>query len=165
MAARAQAGILSVMAVLGWSSAHAQCSISDVQWLTGEWHHHDAKRTITERWQTISSNELVELAWNVDSSGAVGVVALSTIVGARGMVVLRERHFDALLAHASEERDSPIWFVATVCKPDLIQFEGQQKWKGGKVTFRRAGDFLTVTGIVRDNGESGHYENVFTKGK
>jgi hypothetical protein len=91
------------------------------------------------------------------------VVQIASITDGQGPLALRQRNFDAAMTHASEERDDPITFSASSCGPRTITFDGVGKWTGGHTTYSRDGETLTVEGIVRDNGQHGHYKVVFKK--
>jgi hypothetical protein len=162
MAAKAQAAVLGLALVLAAAAAQAaDCPVSSLGWIVGAWQFRNETRVVKEHWSATSSGQLMGLTWSEIGRG--DAVKLATIVNENGKLILRERHFDMALTHASEDRDKPIVFAASSCGPGFVTFEGQGEWAGGRVTFRHVGDTLDLSGDVHDKGAPGHYHTIFTR--
>jgi hypothetical protein len=149
--------------VATFSTAAAACSLSDLDWMVGNWKRPVSRGYIYERWVMASPTDLIGFSW-APSQFIPGVVVRVAAISAEGdKLVLRQRHFDGALAHGAEDVEEPVAFAATSCGPASITFKGLGKWAGGSVIYRRAGATLTVEGEIRDNGAGGHYAGVLTK--
>jgi len=141
----------------------ATCSLSGLGWMVADWRGAAVDANTHERWVLAPSGGVIGFTWGVNKIRHGDIVRLTAISAEQDGLVLRERHLDGALVHASEGVDDPVTFVATSCGPASITFEGRGRWAGGRVTYRRAGATLAVEGEVRDNGPAGHYQMILTK--
>jgi hypothetical protein len=163
MAARGQAVVWVMACLLAPSAALAQCSLKDLNWLTGAWHVRIKSREIQEHWAAAPSGQLMGLSWNTNFSGGDNVVAVQTIFQRGKDLLLQQRFFDSELSHARDPLDAPISFTASSCHSGFVEFRGAQKWADWRVEYKRVGDTLAVEGIAGHNNGLGHFQEMFAK--
>jgi uncharacterized protein DUF6265 len=149
----------TVLLALALSSpAVAQCGAKDAAFLAGTWQARDDNDVTEERWALLPSGQLMGSSWSMHPSRPGGFAEAETIVDEGGALTLRLRHFDLPLAHAREETDAPMVFVASSCSSDAIAFDGQGDRTGEHIAYRRDGDKLTFVGDFLHAGKPVHVE-------
>lgn len=154
MAAKAQALGLTIGAIFFSTAACAACSVSDLQWMLGSWVRVDDKGALHEHWEAGAAGELLGFVWGPNHVHPGDVIELAAIEPEGEKLVLRKRHFDGILAAAS---DDPITYISRSCSPQSVTFEGIGKWLGADVTYRLEGNIMVMEGDAHDNGRPGHF--------
>jgi hypothetical protein len=68
---------------------------------------------------------------------------------------LRARGFDGSLAHFTADGSAPITQILKSCGPNFVAFEGIEQSSGERISYKRDGKMLNVTGDVTP---SGHFD-------
>jgi hypothetical protein len=149
--------LLSLLALSG-SAWAGTCKLSDIQWMAGTWRNADGGAQTEERWVPGPGGRLMGSSWTLHTDRPGGVIEASTIQDDGTGVAMRIRHFDTTLAHAREDRDTPMVFTASDCEPNQIVFDGQGPQAGERMTYRRAGDDMLFIGDFLHAGQKVHVE-------
>jgi hypothetical protein len=158
------AGAVFVVLVTALHPASADpCSLSALHWLKGAWHNEDGGAVTEERWTIAPGGRLMGSSWTLHGDRPGGVIEAETIQNEGSAVVLRLRHFDATLAHAREDKDIPMLFVAGDCGASTLVLDGQGTQAGERMTYRRDGDTLTFIGDFIHSGQKIHVEQASTR--
>lgn len=158
-----QAAMALAMIAFGSTVARAGCAASDLQWMAGTWRSALGDNIVEERWVVLPTGALMGSSWSVHTTRPGGVAEAETIVGDNGEVQLRLRHFDPGLAHAREDKDAPMVFVASLCEPNHVVFDGRGDKTGEHITYRRDGDSYTFIGDFLPGGKPFHVEQSFAR--
>jgi hypothetical protein len=135
----------------------AECSLTDLGWLAGDWHNAANPRRAQERWVVAPDGVLMGNAWEFPE-GKAGYAEIMTIRPDGDALVMVLRHFDGGLKRAWEERDAPMLFKATVCERDSAVFDGQGDRVGEHLSYRRTGKTLLIVGDFLHHGTPDHEE-------
>jgi hypothetical protein len=145
------------------SSNAAPCTLAGLHWMTGTWRDEQATVVTEERWTTGPGGRLVGSSWTLHTNTTGGVIESMTIAQDSGGLAMRLRHFDATLAHAREDKDTPMLFVAVSCRDDFIRLDGTGAQSGEHFTYSRAGDHLKFLGEFIHSGQPVRAEVTFTR--
>jgi hypothetical protein len=130
------------------------CSLAGLQWMAGTWRDTEEANVLTEeRWVVAPNDRLVGSSWRLHSDTDGGVIESMIVVMENGAPTMRIRHFDSTLAHAREEKDAPMLFVASKCDDKTAVLDGTGSQQGEHFTYSRAGDVLTFVGDFIHGGK------------
>jgi len=133
----------------------APCTLDKLGWIAGTWRDAKDPSKVEERWVLAPEGTLMGNAWGFPGKGA-GFAEAMTITEVAGAVSMRLRHFDGKLDRAWEEREAPMIFIASDCEAHTAVFSGAGPHEGEKLTYRRAGSKLTITGDFLHRGVPDH---------
>jgi Domain of unknown function (DUF6265) len=140
------------------AQAHAHpCTMSELRWMAGSWSNTAQPARAQERWALAPDDVLMGSAWEFPS-GKSGFAEIMTVRSDGGTVSMLLRHFDGGLSKAWEERDAPMVFTAASCERNAVVFDGQREHAGEHMTYRRAGDRLTILADFLHHGVPDHEE-------
>lgn len=145
------------------SSNSASCTLAGLHWMTGTWRDEQATTVTEERWTTGPGGRFVGSSWTLHTNAIGGVIESMTIVQDSGGLSMRLRHFDATVAHAREEKDTPMLFVAASCGDDSIRLDGTGAQSGEHFTYSRTGDHLKFLGEFIHSGQPVRAEVTFVR--
>jgi hypothetical protein len=143
---------LSGLLLLSTATFAAECSMADLGFLQGEWRSEDGDTRGVERWSLTAANTLAGSSWVAKGTKLTFAEALSIAVQ-DGTIEMHLRHFDGVLNHAWEEKDSPMIFRLAHCEADSAVFDGVADKVGEHITYRRSGDRLDFTGDFLRKGK------------
>ena len=145
---------LAVTLMLANSAVAAPCTLASLQWMAGTWRDTEEANVLTEeRWVVAPNDRLAGSSWRLHSDTDGGVIESMIIVMENGAPTMRIRHFDATLAHAREEKDVPMLFVASKCDDSSVVLDGTGAQQGEHFTYSRTGDALTFVGDFIHGGK------------
>jgi hypothetical protein len=132
--------------------------------LAGTWHDNEEANVLTEeRWVVGLGGRMIGSSWRLHSDSDGGVLESMFIAMENGAPTMRIRHFDSTLAHAREEKDAPMIFVASKCGDDSVVLDGTGPQAGEHFTYTRDGDTLTFVGNFLQDGKPIRAEAHFDK--
>ena len=141
---------LSLTAAAPFSHA-AECSLTGLAWMAGNWHNTTDPQRAQERWVVAPDNVLMGSSWEMPKA-KVGYAEIMTIRLNGSSVSMYLRHFDAALSGAWEERNAPMVFTAVDCDANSAVFDGQGDHAGEHLTYKRSGDSLIIVGDFLHHG-------------
>jgi Domain of unknown function (DUF6265) len=145
-------------------AAAASCALADLQLMAGTWRDNEEANVLTEeRWVVGPGGRMIGSSWRLHSDTDGGVLESMSIVMENGAPTMRIRHFDSTLAHAREEKDAPMVFVALKCGDDSVVLDGTGPQTGEHFTYARDGDSLTFVGNFIHDGKPVRAEAHFDK--
>lgn len=159
--------VLSVLlspALVAPTASAAPCTLAGLQWMAGAWRDTEETNVLTEeRWVVAPGGRLVGSSWRLHSDTPGGVIESMIITMENGTPTMRIRHFDSTLAHAREEKDAPMVFVASNCGTDSVVLDGTGSQAGEHFTYSRDGDNLKFVGDFIHDGKAVRAEAHFSK--
>ena len=145
-------GVILIQLILPLSAAQAaECSLESIRWMAGSWHNGVDPEGAQERWVVAPGGVLMGSAWEFPT-GKIGFAEMMTVRKDGDAVAMFLRHFDGGLSKAWEKQDAPMVFTAAHCDPDTVVFDGRADHAGEKMTYKRSGDGLLITGDFLHNG-------------
>jgi hypothetical protein len=132
-------------------SQAASCSLATIKWIAGSWQNITDAERAQERWVLAPEGVLMGSAWEFPT-GKAGFAEIMTIRQDDGAMSMILRHFDGGLARAWEERDAPMVFKASRCDSNTAVFDGAGTHVGEHLTYKRAGNTLTIIGDFLHHG-------------
>jgi len=147
---------LSLTAAVSFSRA-AECSLTGLAWMAGNWHNSADPQRAQERWVVAPDNILMGSSWEIPKSKA-GYAEIMTVRLNGSTVSMYLRHFDAALSGAWEERNAPMVFAAVDCDATSAVFDGQGDHVGEHLTYKRSGDSLIIIGDFLHHGVASRME-------
>jgi hypothetical protein len=145
---------LAGMLALANPALAAPCTLSGLQWMAGTWRDTEEPNVLTEeRWVVAPNDRLVGSSWRLHGDTDGGVIESMIIVMENGVPAMRIRHFDSTLAHAREEKDAPMLFVASKCDDNSVVLDGTGPQLGEHFTYSRTSDTLTFVGDFIHGGK------------
>jgi Domain of unknown function (DUF6265) len=146
------------------SAAAASCGLSDLQLLAGTWRDTDEPNVVTEeRWVIGPGGRMIGSSWRLHTDSDGGVLESMIVVMANSKPTMQIRHFDSTLAHAREEKDAPMVFVASNCSDTSVVLDGTGPQTGEHFTYTRDGDTLKFIGDFIHDGKPVRAEAFFDK--
>jgi hypothetical protein len=145
------------------ASNTAPCTLAGLHWMAGTWRDEQATVVTEERWTTGPGGRLVGSSWTLHTNTTGGVIESMTIVQDSSGLAMRLRHFDATIAHAREDKDTPMLFIAASCSDDSIRLDGTGGQSGEHFTYSRAGDRLHFLGEFIHSGQPVRAEATFIR--
>jgi len=144
------------------SVSAAPCTLGDLHWMAGTWRDtSEPNVSVEERWVEAPNGRLAGSSWRLHSDTPNGVIESLLIEIQNGVPTMMLRHFDATLAHAREDKDSPMVFVSSQCSANLAVFDGTGSQAGEHITYSRVGDKLTFIGDFIHDGKPFRAEESF----
>jgi hypothetical protein len=150
------------LAVEAQSARADPCTLAALQWMGGTWRAHDANTESEERWISAPGGRLVGSSWLLHKDTSGGILETMTLIEDGGRVVMRLRHFDSTLAHAREEKDAPMLFVAASCAANSLTLDGTGNQAGEHFIYTREGKRMKFVGEFIHGGQPVHVELEFT---
>lgn len=147
---------LSLTAAVSFSHA-AECSLTGLSWMAGNWHNSTDPQRAQERWVVAPDNVLMGTSWEIPKA-KTGYAEIMTVRLNGNVVSMYLRHFDAALSGAWEERNAPMVFAAVDCDASSAVFDGQGDHAGEHLTYKRSGDSLIIIGDFLHRGVASRME-------
>ena len=139
-------GVTALLLTASVSLSHAaECSLTGLAWMAGNWHNTTDPQRAQERWVIAPDNILMGSSWEIPK-GNVGFAEVMTVRPNANAISMYLRHFDGALSGAWEERNAPMMFTAVNCDASSAVFDGQGDHAGEHITYKRTGDSLLIIG-------------------
>jgi hypothetical protein len=138
------------------------CTLAALQWMAGTWRAHTADTESEERWVKSPGGRLMGSSWLLHTDTPGGVIEAMALVVDDGRAVMRLRHFDSTLAHAREDKDAPMLFVAATCTANSVTLDGTGDQAGEHFTYTREGNRMKFVGEFIHGGKPIRVELEFT---
>jgi hypothetical protein len=138
------------------------CSLKGLHWMEGTWRDSDKDSAAEERWVEGPNGRLIGSSWALHKDTPGGVIEAMTLLEEEGRLVMRLRHFDSSLAHAREDKDAPMLFVATNCSHNSVLLEGTGDQSGERFVYTRDKKELKFVGDFIHQGKPIHVELKFS---
>jgi Domain of unknown function (DUF6265) len=92
----------------------AECSLTGLAWMAGNWHNTTDPQRAQERWVIAPDSILMGSSWEIPK-GKMGFAEVMTVRPNANAISMYLRHFDGALSGAWEERNAPMVFTAVNC--------------------------------------------------
>jgi hypothetical protein len=139
------------------ASRAATCSLATLAWMAGTWRNSENPDGAQERWVVAPGQVLMGSSWEFPP-GKSGYAEIMTIRPDGADVAMILRHFDGGLAHAREERATPMVFTASDCTAQSVLFSGQGAQAGEQMRYTRSADALLIAADFLHHGTPQHIE-------
>ena len=134
----------------------AECSLTGLKWMAGNWHNASDPQRAQERWVVAPDSVLLGSSWEIPK-GKAGFAEIMTVRLNGNSISMYLRHFDGALS-AWEERNTPMVFTAVNCDASSAVFDGQGDHAGEHLTYKRSGDCLLIIGDFLHHGTPSRME-------
>jgi hypothetical protein len=135
----------------------AECSLTGLAWMAGNWHNTTDPQRAQERWVIAPDSILMGSSWEIPK-GKMGFAEVMTVRPNANAISMYLRHFDGALSGAWEERNAPMVFTAVNCDASSAVFDGQGDHAGEHITYKRTGDSLLIIGDFLHHGTPSRME-------
>jgi hypothetical protein len=146
-----------LLAASVFNSHAAECSLTGLTWMAGNWHNASDPQRAQERWVVAPDNVLMGSSWEIPN-GKAGFAEIMTVRANGNAISMYLRHFDGALSGAWEERNAPMVFTAVNCDASSAVFDGQGDHAGEHLTYKRSSDSLLIIGDFLHHGTPSRME-------